>query len=287
MEISHLDVWTAVVSEATPTTLEKLGGIIDFGDPPEFLSFVDQQWELHRAGQEKGGWDLLMDGQIILRAVGHPSVLSLADAFRLCENALQTDPLFDTKLLRRLLANRLWPEEVPADEALRALEILERLAEPQRHAMTLLKFTKFPEVRVKSKVAKILGRTADSIDVVEELFQSPDARVRANLIDGVSHRKEIGVFQTFVERGVKDQNHRVSSFALAVKSRQGHAGSKALLRLRANSKTEILRDTAEYADSTVNGSTVVAEAAVVAAIPEVNSQAEAHPDKEPKPVLQP
>jgi hypothetical protein len=280
METSHLDVWTAVVSEASPTTLDKLGNLIDFADPPEFLSFVKQQWELFKNQNDKFGWDLLMDGQIILRAVGHPGVLSIDDACQLSGHALENDPLFDTKLLRRLLANRLWPEEVPADEVLRVLEILSRLADPQRLAMTLLKFSKFPNRRVQSKVAKILGRTVESIDVVEELFQSPDPRVRANLLEGISQRREIGLFQSFVERGIKDQHHRVSSFALAIKGRQGHAGSKALLRLRGNSKTETLKKTAEYADAIVNGSTTVSEAAVVPAVAEVDSQPEPHPDKQ-------
>lgn len=280
METSHLDVWTAVVSEATPTTLEKLGKVIDFSDPPEFLSFVNKQWDLYKTASDKCGWDLLMDGQIILRAVGHPAVLSVEDAYRLSEYAMANDPLFDTKLLRRLLANRLWPEEVPADEVLRALEILSRLADPQRLAMTLLKFSKFPDRRVQSKVAKILGRTVESMDVVEDLFQNPDPRVRANLLEGISLRKEIGLFQAYIERGLKDQNHRVSSFALAIKSRQGHAGSKALMRLRGNSKSEMLRKSAEYADSIVNGSSVVAEVAVVPAVAEVDSQTEAHPDKQ-------
>lgn len=281
METSHLDVWTAVVSEATATTLEKLGKVIDFGDPPEFLSFVDKLWNLNKTSGDKSGWDLLMDGQIILRAVGHPGVITADEAFRISEYAMESDPLFDTKLLRRLLANRLWPEEVPADEVLRALEILSRLADPQRLSMTLLKFSKFPDRRVQSKVAKILGRTVDSVDVVEELFLNPDPRVRANLLEGIAGRPEIGVFQTFIERGLKDQNHRVSSFALAIKGRQGHAGSKALMRLRGNSKTEILKKTAEYADSIVNGSGVVAEPAVMAAVAEVDGQAESHPDKQP------
>jgi len=281
METSHLDVWTAVVSEATPNTLERLGNVIDFANPPEFLSFVSRQWDLYKSAGDKSGWDLLMDGQIILRAVGHPSVLSVQDAIRLSECAMQNDPLFDTKLLRRLLANRLWPEEVPADEVLRALEILARLAEPQRLAMTLLKFSKFPDRRVQSKVAKILGRTVDSPDLVEELFQNPDPRVRSNLLEGISQRAEIGLFQSFIERGLKDQHHRVSSFALALKARQGHAGSKALMRLRGNSRTEILKKTAAHADSIVNGSGVVAEAAVAPAVSEIDGETEAHPDKQP------
>jgi hypothetical protein len=120
----------------------------------------------------------------------------------------------------------------------------------------------------------------ESIDVVEELFQNPDPRVRANLLDGISYRREIGPFQSFVERGLKDQNDRVSSFALAIKGRQGHAGCKALMRLRANSKTDVLKKAALYADAIVNGSNTVSEAAAVPAIAEIDGQIEPHPDKQ-------
>lgn len=281
MGTSHLDVWTAVVSEATPSTLERLGAVIDFADPPDFLTFADKQWELYESGVDRFGWELLVDGQIILRAVGHPTLLAVGDAVRLSEFALKNDALFDTKLLRRLLANRLWPEEVPAEEVLRTLEILESLADPLRLAMSLLKFSKFPDRRVQSKVAKILGRTVDSTDVLEELFANADARIRANLLEGIARRPAIGEFESFIERGVKDQNHRVSSLALAVKARQGHAGSKALIRLRANSKTEILSRAAAIADRIANESAVVAETAMVTAVAEVDGETQSHPDKEP------
>jgi hypothetical protein len=281
MEKSSLDVWTAIVSEATAATLEKLSKSIDFANPPEFYSYALQQWELLQKKSEDSTWDLLADAQIILRAIGHPSVLDLADATKLAQLALQTDPLLDTKLLRRLLSNRIWPEEVPAEEVLRVLAILETLEDPQRLSMTLLKFVKFPDRRVKSKVAKLLGKVTDNMDVLEELFSAADSRIRANVIQGIASRADLAPFQKLIERGCKDQNSRVSAFALAIKARQGHTGSKALLKMRLNAKTEEVKDVAHFAASMVGLSDVVgvAQPAVATAVEEVDQQAETHPNQ--------
>lgn len=246
MDQNKIDSWTAVLSEATPMTVDKLCKLIDFCDPPDLYEFICRQWE-KRAESDTATWDLLMDGQIILRAVSHPKIIPVANAIVLTGFALQSDGLFDTKLLRRLLAHRLWPEEVPADEVMRTLEVLESLEEPHRLSMTLLKFSKFPNRRVQSKVAKILGRCVDSFDVMDELFQNPDARVRANLLEGISRRPSFEALMPIIERATKDQHTRVSSIALALRAQDGHARSSALMRMRENSKMTDISKSAEFA----------------------------------------
>ena len=252
MSVNILDSWTAVVSESTAVTIDKLGKLIDFSSPPPFFKFARNQWEQRMEGNP-GPWDMLMDGQIILRAVGHPAVLSLKQAIVLTGYAMQTDTLFDTKLLRRLLAHRLWPEEVPSDEVMRTLEVLETLPEPHRLSMTLLKFSKFPDQRVQSKVAKILGRCVDSSDVMDELFQNPDGRVRANLLEGLGRRESLDAFLQIIEKATRDQHTRVSSLALALRARAGHSGANALIRMRANSKMVPIRKSAEFAQRIAAG----------------------------------
>jgi hypothetical protein len=252
MDFSTIDSWTVVVSESQPSSIEKLGNLIDFGNPPAFFDFADRQWQ-RRGDGDASGWDLLMDGQFILRAVGHPGVLSLKQALILMGYALQVDTLFDTKLLRRLLAQRLWPEEVPSDEVMRTLEVLETLDEPQRLSMTLLKFSKFPDRRVQSKVAKILGRCIDSVEVMDELFSNPDGRVRANLIEGISRRNSVEILLPLIERATRDQHTRVSSLALALRARTGHSGASALIKMRANSKMNDIRKSAEAAQRIASG----------------------------------
>ena len=189
-------------------------------------------------------WELLMEGQIILRAVGHPAVLTVKQAVKLTKLALRDDVLFDTKRLRRLLALSLRPEAVPADEVLRTLGVLESLDDPHRRSMTLLKFSKFPDSRVQSKAGKILGGSVESVAVMDELFLNRDGRVRANLMEGL-----------------------------------GHGGSDALLRMRANSKMQEIRRSAEFArriatgessGRDANGVEIAAESET-ALLPEVNT----------------
>lgn len=287
MESSTLESWTIVVSESLPSSIEKLEKLINFSNPPAFYEFARRQWQ-RRADGDGGGWDLLMDGHFVLRAVGHPAVLTLDQALTLMRYALQVDPLFDTKLLRRLLAQRLWPEEVPSNEVMRTLEVLETLEETQRLSMTLLKFSKFPDRCVQSKVAKILGRCIDNIDVMDELYQNRDGRVRANLIEGMSRRLSVDAFLPLIERATRDQNTRVSSLALALRARLGHTGATALIRMRANSKMKEIRKAVEVAQRIAAGDlnreenkslpgdvdtlgVVESEPAVAPAVEEVNS----------------
>lgn len=288
MDLNRLDSWTAVVSESSPSSIERLGMIVDFANPPDFYDFVARQWQKRSNGEPKG-WDILMDGQFILRAVGLPSILSLKQALTVTGYAQQCDPLFDSKLLRRLLAHRLWPEEIPVDEVMRTLDILETLNETHRLAMTLLRFSKFPHKHVQSKVARILGRCVDNVSVIEEIYENPDGRVRANLIEGISQRDSVDPFMPLIERATADQHTRVSSLALALRARAGHTGSSALIRLRANSKMDPIRKSAEIAQRIAAGElpnrdssgvvasatlgVVDAEPAMAAAVKEVDSQA--------------
>lgn len=284
MGATNLDCWVAVISDAPASVIDKLGNLFDFSNPPDLYEFVCRQWE-RRNEPDAAGWNLLMDGQIMLRIVGTPDVLELNKAITLTQYALQVDPLFDSKLLRRLLANRLWPEEVPSDEVMRTLEVLERLNDPHRLSMTLLKFSKFPDRYVQSKVAKLLGRCVESREVMEELLTNPDARVRANLLEGLCRRENINPFRDMIERAAVDQNQRVSSLALALKSRLGHSGSMALLKMRSNSKVDGTRRSAEFALKVASGhfnpyektaesaAAVSTEPAVAAAVNEVHQQA--------------
>ncbi len=225
---------------------------------------------------------------MLLRAVGLPSVLTLPQALSVTGYAQQCDPLFDSKLLRRLLAHRLWPEEVPVDEGMRTLDVLETLEETHRLAMTLLRFSKFPHRHVQSKVARILGRCVDNVGVIEEIYDSPDARVRANLLEGVGQRKTLDLFLPLIERATADQITRVSSVALALRARAGHSGSRALIKMRANSKMPVIRKSAEIAQQIAAGlvpvrdqpadalaslATLVGELGVPAAVEEVDSKA--------------
>jgi hypothetical protein len=96
-------------------------------------------------------------------------------------------------------------------------------------------------------VAKILGRSIESVEVMDELFNNRDGRVRANLLEGVGKRDSLERFLPLVERATRDQHTRVSSIALAIRARLGHAGSAALIKMRTNSKMSTISESARFA----------------------------------------
>lgn len=275
------DQWRAAVSGATPQVLEKLQKFVSLSHPPILADFVLQHARQFAAslqpnppapaGDELTIWNLLLDGKVVLYVTSCQELLTDEQAVELANIALKSDEMFDTKLLRRMLDKRLWPEEVPLDEVMRTLVVVESLPTAGRLAMMLLRFSKHPHPWIQSKVAKILGRCLESAEVVEDLFSNPDPRVRANLIEGVSLRERQPSFLPLVDKACRDQHHRVSSIALALRTRWGHETSRALIRMRSKSRDEVVRKSAEIAFSKFG------EAAVIAA-PAEAAPAEAAPD---------
>lgn len=235
---NDLDFWTAIVSDVPATAVERLCMLIDFSDPPDFVKFVRDQ---HRARQEQdltNVWSILLDTGVLGRGVVAVDHVSLADAVDLSKLALSYDQNFDTRLMRQLLSNRTWPEEIPYEEAMRTLEIVEALGLCERQVMTLLKFVQYPHPFIQSKVAKLLGRCCDSMKVIKELSGHPDKRVRANLVEGIGCRNDISSYTQLLKAAASDQDIRLSTLALAILAGRGDRLSAALLRIRMMSKID-------------------------------------------------
>lgn len=244
-------------------------------------------------GDTEGQAEFLMESHIVSRALLAPEVLTDTQARELMSIAMARDSLFDMKLLQRLLAQRAWPLEVPYTEIQRCLFLVEDAPEPNRITVTLLKFTRHPDIRVQSKAAKLLGRHLSSMDKIEELYSSPNERVRANLIEGIARRKDLEHIMPLVERAAQDPSNRVSTMALAILARRGHKMSQTLLAMRRRSKVESISWAANFAHevlvrpfqagdlgnlaAALNGMGM--EPTVVPAVAEVDGEAEAHPDK--------
>jgi hypothetical protein len=263
---------------------------ISLSEPPDLFEYLMTTLQ----GDTEGQAEFLMESNIVARALLEPEVLKDTQATELMSIAMARDSLFDMKLLQRLLAQRAWPLEVPYVEIQRCLALVEDAPEPNRIAVTLLKFTRHPDIRVQSKAAKLLGRHLLSTDKIVELYLSPNERVRANLIEGIARRKDLEPMMPLVERAAQDPSNRVSTMALAILARRGHKMSQTLLTMRRRSKVESISWAANFAHevlvrpfqaedlgnlaTALNG--VGVEPAVVPAVTEVDSEPEAHPEKE-------
>jgi hypothetical protein len=338
MPTHTVEAWRAALAAATPQVGERLQKYVNLAHPPELADFVMQHARaIAAAGSPDASpdsprivdqdalatWNLLLDGKIVLFVCSSPGLLNDEQAIELANIALTSDEMFDTKLLRRMLDQRLWPEEVPLEEVMRTLVIVESLPTAGRLAMMLLRFSKHPHPWIQSKTSKILGRCLESAEVVEDLFENADPRVRANLIEGVSLRERQPSFLPLVEKACRDQHHRVSSIALALRTRWGHETSRALIRMRTRSRDETVRKAAEIsfakfgeepdpdpgsspvashvasdesvsqpdgapanADAAPAASDPVADPAVAPAVAEVDQDPDSHPAEQPDPVLQ-
>jgi hypothetical protein len=287
---TNAENWTSVLNGCAASAGRQLETWISLSEPPDVFDHLMATLQ----NQSDGQAEFLLEAHIVARALLEPEVLTDAQARELMSVAMVRDSLFDMKLLQRLLAQRAWPSEVPYAEIQRCLYLVEDAQDANRISVTLLKFSRHPDLRVQSKAAKLLGRHLSSLDKIEELYLSPNERVRANLIEGIARRKDIEQFMPLVERGAQDPSNRVSAMALAILARRGHKMSQTLLAMRRRSKVEAISWAANFAHevlvrpfqaddlgnlaAALHGVSV--EPAVVPAVAEVNSEAEAHPDQE-------
>lgn len=288
---SNAENWTSVLSGCATSASRQLEAWINLADPPDLFTYLMTTLQTDTEGQA----EFLLEAHIVSRALLEPEVLTDAQAGEVMAIAMAKDSLFDMKLLQRLLSQRAWPAEVPYSEIQRCLLLVEDAPEPNRITVTLLKFSRHPDVRVRSKAAKLLGRHLSSVDKIEELYQSPNERVRANLIEGIARRKDIEPFMPLVERAAQDPSNRVSTMALAILARRGHKMSQTLLAMRRRSKVEAISWAANFAHevlvrpfqaedlgnlaSALGGGGDV-QPAMVPAVAEVDGQAESHPEQE-------
>lgn len=240
-------IWAAATSDALPGVMRRLEGLLNQRSRPDFLEYVSELFQDAKEGSRNGIRDLLLESHILSRAMLHPGGLAPKDARTLLGAVIRYDSMFDTRLMQNLLARRTWPDQVPLEEIMRALELMEICPDPGRLSVALSKFARHPNARVQSKAAKILGRSASNLEWLRELFRNMDARVRANLIEGIAMRENVEPYLDLVRMASRDQADRVSTMALALLAQRGHGVSRALLEMRRRSKVDAIRLTAEYA----------------------------------------
>ena len=280
---TNAETWKSALSGCLPSVGRQLEAWVSLAEPPDLFQFL-----LTTLQEENGNRaDFLLESHFVARSLLEPGVLTEGQARELMTVAMARDSLFDMKLLQRLQAQRAWPSEVPYDEIQRCLNLVDEAPDPARISVTLLKFSRHPDPRIESKAAKLLGRHLFNMDRIEALSQSPDDRVRANLIEGIGRRKDLEPFMRFVEKAAQDPSYRVSTMGHAILARRGHKMSHTILAMRRRSKDDSISWAANYAtevlvkpylkpDDLANLASAVsgdaAQPAVVPAVAEVNSQ---------------
>jgi hypothetical protein len=181
----HIDLWTALLADLDPYQRSRVLKRIHPQNPPSFYSFSKECFA-EKASRQTGAGALLLETGLLVRAVTNIAVLTLPEAIELSRLAIAEDPTFDAKLIRYLAGPpRIWPEEVTEEESLHVLAILDQISDGVRLAAPLTKFLTLPYKKVRSKTAKLIARGIRNPGWIEHRRQDTDARVRANVIDGL------------------------------------------------------------------------------------------------------
>ena len=161
--------------------------------------------------------DLLWSNPLLLTSLIDPSTMSLPTATALAKRWVVFDPMLDIKLLQIGFPLGEDDEFCVVDVNLvrpkRALDIVTELP-PNRHALlALAKLLRSPEPYIRSKAALLYARASKNPDWVRKMLGEPDARVRANAVEGLWEVRSPFAVAVFKEAAL-DPNHRVAANAL-------------------------------------------------------------------------
>jgi hypothetical protein len=248
---SAAEEWAGLLAGLPRQVRADLTKQIDLSAPPSFFEFAVQALTGDaEAGQAGAASRILLDHNLLVLAAANPSVLTAPQASELVDLAVVLDPQIGARLVRHLSAsNRPWPEGVSEDEALRVLMLLEKLPGLDQLVISLLRFTQHPSKKVRSKGAKLLGRIAPSPGLFQRVYADADARVRANLVEGIAARPLplTAEFVRFLQQAVSSEHPRVVAMALLALARTGDLKCAAELQALKEHPNEAQRKSAEFA----------------------------------------
>ena len=117
-----------------------------------------------------------------------------------------------------------------------SLELLEVIAESKQIVPLLFGLISSDDPKIQSKAALIIQKLDSEQAYTRRLLQHPDARVRANALEGIADRANAQGAE-FLLQGLTDTDHRVRTLAAVGLSRLGDPqGFQVLLRMLRNPK---------------------------------------------------
>ena len=131
---------------------------------------------------------------------------------------MQYEPRFDALFAKSLLDE----DQMTEDSRQRGLAVLAKLDGGGRLIPILMQFLRDPEIRIRSKAAMVFGQIMPTQGIMERLMRDPDARVRANFIEGL-WKRTVSDCRPMFRQALEDSHHRVVGNALVGLHRLGEA----------------------------------------------------------------
>lgn len=223
---ANAQTWTTFLS-ATPASARQPIETAIGSDPPPLFDFLISAVE---ASPKPAALAFtLLDSGAIMRAISDPSLLSLPQAIQLAQAAARLDESLDHKILSDITSSaHNWPHDIPRQQTMRVLQVIDAISDCRRLVIPLMKFLKLPHRHLRSKAVKLLARACHNAAWADSVLNDADPRVRSNLVEGLAHRLGKSAIP-LLKKAANDPHHRVAITALLALTRLGDADSRGLL----------------------------------------------------------
>jgi len=168
------------------------------------------------------------------------------------------DPLFEIRMIRKVIQDHREVNAIPLPIALRLLQILDKASDCSRLTNHLIQFVRHPSQHVRSKSVLLMGRGNLNLNRTKEYLLNPVARVRANAVESIWDHPDAGIRGALVECS-RDSNQRVAVNALVGLSRLGDMEASRRLAGMAKSEDPVARAGAAWGMGHVNRPEMAAE----------------------------
>jgi HEAT repeat protein len=169
-----------------------------------------------------------------------------------------TDPLFEIRMIRKVIQDYGEVGSIPPGIALRLLKILDKTSDCSRLTNHLIQFVRHPSQHVRSKSVLLMGRGNVNLNRTKEYLLSPVPRVRANAVESIWDHPDAGIRKTLQESS-RDSSQRVAVNALVGLSRLGDMEASRRLAGMAKSQDPVARAGAAWGMGHVNRPEMAAE----------------------------
>jgi len=175
----------------------------------------------------------------LVAALADPAAFDRARAIELAVEAAREIPLLDVKLAREL------PELAPA-AAERVLAILDAVSDGSRLVFLLSPLLRHRDARLRSKAAKLIGRTTRRPAWVEKQLGQTDARERANSVEALWGLRSAEAKAVFA-KAVNDPSQRVAVNGIVGLYKLGDAAAVSMIQAMATMHEAALRTRVAWA----------------------------------------
>ena len=228
MGIPENSLWSAILVRLTRNQRKGVGGLIDLSNAPQFFEFACAAF--CESGPISAEGKALLDTAAVSWAMLLPGGLSREQARELATRIQRADDV-DLRLIQTLNECVEETSEENIEIILRGLDLIDHIGVKARLFHALVKFTKHPDSKVRSKAARIVGQITVSQGWVERQMAVLEPRVRSNVLEALAENPKIPETQMeeLLRNATHDPHHRVAVTALFLMARRGDAESLQLL----------------------------------------------------------